>query len=71
MEKTKGEMTEMPGAPIFTHHGKKRNQGYPIRVHGQFAIGYFEHQQLIGYTTLEEIHQVFYGRTVPDYELNE
>ena len=68
IEKSKGEITELPGAPIFTHHG---NQGYPIRVHGQLAIGYFEHQQLIGYTTLEEIHQVFYGRTVPDYELNE
>ena len=70
-EKRTGEMTEMQVAPIYTHHGKKRNQGYPIKIHGQFAIGYFEHEQLVGYTTLEEIHQVFFGRAVPDYELNE
>ncbi len=58
-------------APMYTHHGKKRNQGYPIRIHGQLAIGYFEHDQLIGYTTLEEIHQVFCCRVIPDVELND
>ncbi len=71
MEKSTEEMAEMQVSPIYTHHGKKRNQGYPIKICGQFAIGYFEHEQLVGYTTLEEIHQVFCERMIHDYKLSD
>jgi hypothetical protein len=62
--------TVTPTTPMFTHHGAKRKQGYPIKIHGQNAIGYFEKEQLIGYTTLDEIHQMFYGRNIPEFEID-
>lgn len=55
--------------PMFTHHGAKRKQGYPIKIHGHDALGYFDHDQLVGYTTLDEIHQMFHSRNIPEFDL--
>ena len=65
------DSVDIPRLPLFTHHGAKRKQGYPIRVRGQNALGYFEREQLVGYTTLDEIHQMFYGRHIPEFDPEE
>ena len=64
------ETVERGAKPLYTHHGEKRKQGYPINVRGQHAIGYFDHGKLVGYTTLDEIHQSFFGQCIPDFDLN-
>ena len=56
--------------PMYTHHGKKRKQGLPITVHGRKALGYFEGEKVVGYTTLDEINEAFYTKDLPDYQLD-
>ncbi len=62
------QKTEAPRSPMYTHHGAKRNQGYLITVFGHKALGYFEKDQLVGYTFLDEIPDGFHsGIPIQDY----
>ena len=60
-------MIKQPHKKLITHHGKKRNQGYPVSVNGQKALGYMEGEELVGYTLLDEINQEFYSGNLPEY----
>ncbi len=65
---TEKEITK--GKPMYTHHGKKRNQGRPITVGGKKALAYFEGDEVVGYTTLDEINKAFYTKDLPEYMLD-
>ena len=43
---------------IYTKHGQRRCQGQLVKVHGVHALGYFDGDKIVGYTTLEEIQEM-------------
>ena len=53
---------------LYTRHGKKRSFGKPITVQGVKALGYFEGEELKGYTTLEELQEFFYRAELTEYD---
>ena len=54
---------------MYTRHGKKRPQGIPIKANGKMALGYYEDGEVVGYTTLDEMNQMFYRNNLPEVEL--
>ena len=50
---------------LYTRHGKKYPQGVPAIVNGQKVLASYEGEEIIGYTTLEELLQVFYSKPLP------
>ena len=56
---------------LYTAHGKKKAQGIPSVINGQKALATFEGEEIVGYTTLEEINKEFYSRdNLPQYSLS-
>lgn len=55
---------------MYTQHGDKRKQGRLISVSGTKALGYFEGDKIVGYTTLDEINQMAYTRKLQNYQLD-
>lgn len=53
---------------MYTHHGIKHMQGYPVKVFGQNALGYFRKGKLEGFTYQEEINKLFENPDIPNYE---
>lgn len=50
---------------LYTKHGKKYPQGIPAIVNGQKALASYSGDEITGYTTLEELMQVFYSKDLP------
>lgn len=60
-----------PATKIYTRHGKKKVQGVVSIINGNNALAYYEGEQIVGYTTLEELNREFYTRkNVPSIELD-
>lgn len=55
---------------LYTAHGQKMAQGIPSIINGKKALATFKGDQIVGYTTLEELNQEFYTRDLPKYSLN-
>ena len=56
---------------LYTSHGKKVVQGMLAVINGQKALAFFTGDQIIGYTTQEELNKEFYMREdLPQYNLN-
>lgn len=47
---------------LYTKHGVKAAQGILCEIDGQKALGTFEGEKIIGYTTLDELNREFYTR---------
>ena len=57
---------------MFTHHGKKKNQGKWARINNKpaltFTVG--ESEEVVGYTTIDEMIQMAYATDLPEIELD-
>ncbi len=52
---------------LYTKHGRKKYQGRIVKVGGERALGYFEGDNLVAYSTLEEIRELSYSQELEDY----
>lgn len=50
---------------LYTKHGEKYPQGIPAIVNGQKALASYNGDKITGYTTLDELMQVFYSKDLP------
>lgn len=55
---------------MYTQHGLKKAQGILSEINGKKALATFEGDEIVGYSTLEEIQEQFYKRDLPKYDLN-
>ena len=56
---------------LYTTHGRKMAQGVLAVINGQKALAFYEGEEIIGYTTQEELNKEFYTREdLPQYNLN-
>lgn len=55
---------------LYTLHGEKRAQGKLSIINGHKALAYFQGQNIVGYTTLDEMNKEFYTRDLPEYNLD-
>lgn len=53
---------------VYTKHGQKRYLGKLVKVRGERAIGYFDGDQIVGYSTLEEIREMSYSQELEDVQ---
>lgn len=55
---------------LYTAHGQKMAQGRLAEINGKKALATFKGEEIVGYTTLEELNKEFYTRELPQYNLN-
>lgn len=57
---------------LYTAHGRKMIQGKMSVINGQKALATFKGEEIVGYTTLEELNKAFYVRedSLPEYSLS-
>lgn len=56
---------------LYTAHGKKLVQGKLSVINGEKALATFQGEEIVGYTTLDELNKEFYTRDdIPQYSLN-
>lgn len=55
---------------LYTAHGLKMAQGKLAEINGKKALATFKGEEIVGYTTLEELNKEFYTRELPQYSLN-
>ena len=55
---------------LYTAHGQKMVQGVLSVINGKKALVTFKGEDIVGYTTLEELNKEFYTRDLPQYNLN-
>ncbi|MDY4813551.1 MAG: hypothetical protein SO152_06860 [Ruminococcus sp.] len=55
---------------LYTAHGQKMVQGVLSIINGKKALATFKGEDIVGYTTLEELNKEFYTRDLPQYNLN-
>lgn len=55
---------------LYTAHGQKMVQGVLSVINGKKALAAFKGEDIVGYTTLEELNKEFYTRDLPQYTLN-
>lgn len=55
---------------LYTAHGQKMVQGVLSVINGKKALATFKGEDIVGYTTLEELNKEFYTRDLPQYNLN-
>lgn len=54
---------------MYTQHGLKKAQGILSEINGKKALATFEGDEIVGYSTLEEIQEQFYKRDLPKFNL--
>ena len=64
------KMTKPRTDRLYTAHGKKKAQGKLAEINGKKALATFEGDEIVGYTTLEELNKEFYTRDLPQYNLS-
>ncbi len=52
---------------FYTRHGQKIYLGKLVKVHGERSIGYFDGDEIVAYSTLEEIREMSYSQELEDY----
>ena len=55
---------------LYTAHGQKMVQGVLSVINGKKALATFKGEDIVGYTTLEELNKEFYTRDLPQYNLH-
>ena len=55
---------------LYTAHGQKMVHGKLSVINGKKALATFKGEEIVGYTTLEELNKEFYTRELPQYSLN-
>ena len=55
---------------LYTAHGQKMVQGKLSVINGKKALATFKGDEIVGYTTLDELNKEFYTRDLPKYSLN-
>lgn len=55
---------------LYTTHGQKMVQGKLSVINGEKALATFKGEEIVGYTTLEELNKEFYTRELPQYSLD-
>lgn len=56
---------------LYTAHGRKMAQGALAVINGQKALAFYAGEEIIGYTTQEELNKEFYTREdLPHYNLD-
>ena len=55
---------------LYNAHGQKMAQGIPSIINGEKALATFKGDEIVGYTTLDELNKEFYTRDLPKYSLN-
>ena len=55
---------------LYTAHGQKLAQGIPSIINGEKALATFKGDEIVGYTTLDELNKEFYTRDLPKFSLN-
>lgn len=56
---------------LYTAHGQKMIQGKLSVINGKKALATFKGEEIVGYTTLDELNREFYTREdLPQYSLN-
>lgn len=50
---------------LYTQHGKKYPQGIPAIIDGQKVLASYSGNKITGYTTLDELMNVFYSKDLP------
>lgn len=56
---------------LYTAHGQKMIQGKLSVINGKKALATFKGEEIVGYTTLDELNKEFYTREdLPQYSLN-
>ena len=55
---------------LYTSHGQKMVQGKLSIINGKKALATFKGDEIVGYTTLDELNKEFYTRDLPKYSLN-
>lgn len=66
MEEKKKKNTDR----LYTAHGQKMVQGKLSVINGKKALATFKGDEIVGYTTLDELNKEFYTRDLPKYSLN-
>ena len=66
MEEKKKKNTDR----LYTAHGQKMVQGKLSVINGKKALATFKGDEIVGYTTLDELNKEFYTRDLPTYSLN-
>lgn len=69
-EKEKVKLKTSKRDRLYTLHGKRIPQGILTIINGKKALATFEGENIIGYTTLEELQEQFYTRKLPNIDLN-
>lgn len=55
---------------VHTAYDRKFPQGKLSMINGKRALATFKGDEIIGYTTLDEINKEFYTRKLPEYKLD-
>lgn len=55
---------------LYAVHGDKMLQGALAIINGVKSLAYFKGNKIVGYTTIEELIEAFYGRKLPEYNLD-
>lgn len=66
MEKAKKPET----GKLYTTHGKKMPQGKMGIINGEKVLAYFDGEDVVGYSTQDEINREFYTRDLPNLSVN-
>lgn len=66
MEEKKKKNTDR----LYTAHGQKMVQGKLSVINGKKVLATFKGDEIVGYTTLDELNKEFYTRDLPKYSLN-
>ena len=66
MEEKKKKNTDR----LYTAHGQKMVQGKLSVINGKKALATFKGDEIVGYTTLDELNKEFYTRDLPKFSLN-
>lgn len=66
MEEKKKKNTDR----LYTAHGQKMVQGKLSVINGKKALATFKGDEIVGYTTLDELNKEFYTRDLPKHSLN-
>jgi len=59
---------------VYTHHGKKKNQGMLAKVNNELALTYTEDdkgiEKVVGYTTVTELIEMASAQKLKEFKVN-
>lgn len=61
-------LTNLNLGVMYTHHGVKHKQGYPVKIYGRNALAFLKDGRIEGFTYQDEINAMFDDPDIPNYE---